>query len=212
MATTLYLYLHLVLFSAFHGLTYASYPPTVYLIRHGEKPGDPLDSGLNADGWKRAECVREVFGEASPYDIGYIMAPHINKSKCSLQLYKLPLSEHYTQHAKKTKGEHRRSYETVHPLATDLGLTVDTSCKRNKVHCVAEAVNDYDGPGNILISWRHGKMRELVQALGYDDPPEYPEDRFDLIWTIPFPYDNITDIRSEDCPVLDVPEELAVDL
>lgn len=55
-------------------------------------------------------------------------------------------------------------------------------------------------------------MRELVQALGYDDPPEYPEDRFDLIWTIPFPYDNITDIRSEDCPVLDVPEELAVDL
>ncbi|KAB8241643.1 hypothetical protein BDV35DRAFT_384741 [Aspergillus flavus] len=96
--------------------------------------------------------------------------------------------------------------------STDLGLTVDTSCKRNKVHCVAEAVNDYDGPGNILISWRHGKMRELVQALGYDDPPEYPEDRFDLIWTIPFPYDNITDIRSEDCPVLDVPEELAVDL
>ncbi|PIG80264.1 phosphoglycerate mutase family protein [Aspergillus arachidicola] len=171
MATTLYLLLHVFLFSALHSLTYASYPPTIYLIRHGEKSGDPLDSGLNADGWKRAECVREVF-----------------------------------------EGEHRRSYETVHPLATDLGLTVDTSCKRNKVHCVAEAVNDYDGPGNILISWRHGKMRELVQALGYDDPPEYPEDRFDLIWTIPFPYDNITDIRSEDCPVLDVPEEFAVDL
>ena len=43
---------------------------------------------------------------------------------------------------------------------------------------MAEAVNDYEGPGNILISWRHGKMRELVQALGYDDPPEYPEDRY----------------------------------
>ncbi|KAE8364072.1 hypothetical protein BDV27DRAFT_118776 [Aspergillus caelatus] len=189
MATTLYLLLHFFLFSALHGLTYASTPPTVYLIRHGEKPDDPLDSGLNADGWKRAECVRSVFGEDSPYDIGYIMAPHISK-----------------------KGEHRRSYETVHSLATDLGLTVDTSCKRNKVYCVAEAVSDYEGPGNILISWRHGKMRELVQALGYDDPPEYPEDRFDLIWTIPYPYDNITDIRSEDCPVLDVPEDLTVEL
>ncbi|KAE8375064.1 hypothetical protein BDV26DRAFT_268547 [Aspergillus bertholletiae] len=189
MTTTLYLLLHILLFSALHGSTHASSPPTVYLIRHGEKSGDPLDSGLNADGWERADCIRDVFGKDSSYNIGYIMAPHVNK-----------------------KGEHRRSYETVLPLATDLGLTVDTSCKRNQVNCVAEAVNAYDGPDNILISWRHGKMRQMVQALGYDEPPEYPHDRFDLIWTIPFPYDNITDIRSEDCPLLDVPAELTVDL
>lgn len=55
--------------------------PTVYLIRHGEKPPDPSDSGLNADGFKRAECLRSVFGADSPYDIGYIMAPHINSRK-----------------------------------------------------------------------------------------------------------------------------------
>lgn len=27
---------------------------------------------------------------------------------------------------------------------------------------------------------------------------------FDLIWTLPWPYDKVTDIRSEDCPGLDV--------
>ncbi|RAK98425.1 putative 60S ribosome biogenesis protein Rrp14 [Aspergillus ibericus CBS 121593] len=156
-------------------------PPTVYLIRHGEKPPDPEDSGLNADGFKRAECLRDLFGVTSPYSIGHVMAPKIN-----------------------SRGQHRRSYETVFPVATDLSLPVDTSCKRNRVECVAQRIREFKGTGNILISWRHSKMREIVQALGYDDPPEYPDERFDLIWTIPYPYDNITDIRSERCPGLDV--------
>ncbi|OOF97037.1 hypothetical protein ASPCADRAFT_205833 [Aspergillus carbonarius ITEM 5010] len=163
--------------------------PTVYLIRHGEKPPDPEDSGLNADGFRRAECLRHVFGVTSPYSIGHVMAPKIN-----------------------SQGQHRRSYETVLPVATDLSLLVDTSCKRNRVECVAQRIRDFKGTGNILISWRHSRMREIVQALGYDDPPEYPDERFDLIWTIPFPYDNITDIRSERCPGLDVPSVLNVQL
>ncbi|GCB22218.1 ribosomal RNA-processing protein 14 [Aspergillus awamori] len=161
----------LCFFSTLHAHAHATStpnPPTVYLIRHGEKPPDPEDSGLNADGFKRAECLREVFGVGSPYDIGHVMAPKINK-----------------------RGQHRRSYETVLPVAKDLDLPVDTSW-------------------NILISWRHGKMREIVQELGYEDPPEYPEDRFDLIWTIPFPYNNITDIQSEECPGLDVPALMKV--
>ncbi|RAH81427.1 hypothetical protein BO86DRAFT_419194 [Aspergillus japonicus CBS 114.51] len=154
--------------------------PTIYLIRHGEKPPDPSDSGLNADGFKRAECLRSVFGAHSPYDIGYIMAPHIN-----------------------SLGQHRRSYETVLPLAHDLSLPIDTSCKRNDAKCVARKIRHYRGPGNILISWRHGKMANIVRALGSDDPPVYPEERFDLIWTIPWPFDNITSIESESCVGLD---------
>ncbi|KAE8144741.1 phosphoglycerate mutase family protein [Aspergillus avenaceus] len=182
-----YLLLRLYLLSLLYILSYASDTPTVYLIRHGEKSGDPLDSGLNPDGSKRAECIRNVFGAGSPYDIGYIMAPYINK-----------------------KGQHRRSYETVLPLANDLGLTVDTSCKRNRVWCVGDKVRNYKGPGNILIAWRHGKMAELAEDLGIEEPPEYPEDRFDLLWTMPFPYDNITNIQSEECPELDVPKALTV--
>lgn len=33
---------------------------------------------------------------------------------------------------------------------------------------------------------------------------------FDLIWTLPFPYDNITDVRSEGCPGLDTRSFLKV--
>lgn len=47
--------------------------PTVYLIRHGEKP-DNGSNGLSATGEQRAQCLRNVFGASSQYNIGYIMA------------------------------------------------------------------------------------------------------------------------------------------
>jgi broad specificity phosphatase PhoE len=50
----------------------ASARATVYLIRHGEKPDS--GDGLNAQGKQRAECLRNVFGASSGYDIGHVMA------------------------------------------------------------------------------------------------------------------------------------------
>ena len=46
--------------------------PTVYLIRHGEKPDD--GDGLSSAGLQRAQCLRSVFGASSSYNIGHIMA------------------------------------------------------------------------------------------------------------------------------------------
>jgi len=50
----------------------AASKPTVYLIRHGEKP--PSGNGLNAVGQQRAQCLRSVFGATSQYQITHIMA------------------------------------------------------------------------------------------------------------------------------------------
>ncbi|CAP94550.1 hypothetical protein EN45_021870 [Penicillium chrysogenum] len=163
------------------GITSAKSYPTVYMIRHGEKPRDPKDHGLASDGIKRAQCLRHVFGQESEYNIGYIMAPHVKKN-----------------------GAHGRAFETVLPLAKDLRLTVDTHCKRTKARCVAKTIRSYDGPGNILIAWRHSTMGEIEKELGALEPIEYPDGRFDLIWTDPWPYGNVTSIKSEECPGLDV--------
>jgi hypothetical protein len=46
---------------------------TVYLIRHGEKPSNG-STGLSAQGVERAQCLRNVFGNSSQYNIGYIIA------------------------------------------------------------------------------------------------------------------------------------------
>lgn len=75
-------------------------------------------------------------------------------------------------------GEHRRSFDTVHPLALDLGLFVDTSCKRNRVRCLRKHIDRYDGNRNILVTWRHGKMEEFAEQMGLENIPDYPEERW----------------------------------
>jgi hypothetical protein len=56
-------------------------PPKVYMIRHGEKPPNRDDHGLTLDGIKRAQCLRDTFGQNSDYNIGHIMAPTVKWSE-----------------------------------------------------------------------------------------------------------------------------------
>ncbi|RLL94128.1 hypothetical protein CFD26_103415 [Aspergillus turcosus] len=161
------------------GVAVSTAKPTVYLIRHGEKPSDG-GNGLSAQGLERAQCLRTVFGASSSYNIGYIMAQ-----------------------TPKSDGKRARPYETVEPLAEDLGLTVDTSCDRDDPKCVRDVVEGYTGSGNILICWEHDALTDIVEELGDDDAPSYPDDRFDLIWTDSYPYSEITAQTSEQCPGLD---------
>ncbi|KOS46240.1 hypothetical protein ACN38_g2770 [Penicillium nordicum] len=155
--------------------------PTVYLIRHGEKPSDG-GNGLNAQGLERAQCLREVFGKNSEYNITHIMAQ-----------------------TPKSNGKRARPHDTVEPLAKDLGLTVDTSCGRDDPDCVKDVVDGYDGKGlaNILICWEHDALTDIAETLGVKDAPSYPDDSFDIIWTLPGPYKEITAKTSEHCPGLD---------
>ncbi|RAL15874.1 putative phosphoglycerate mutase family protein [Aspergillus homomorphus CBS 101889] len=153
--------------------------PIVYLIRHGEKPSDG-GTGLSTLGVERSQCVRNVFGANSGYNIKYIMAE-----------------------TPKSNGKRARPYLTVLPLAQDLGITVDTSCAKTDEKCVREVVENYSGDGNILICWEHHMLTDIVEELGNDDPPTYPDDSFNLIWTDPSPYTDITAVTSENCPGLD---------
>ncbi|KAJ4350029.1 uncharacterized protein N0V89_008650 [Didymosphaeria variabile] len=133
-------------------LTLAAAEPTVYLIRHGEKPDS--GNGLSAAGQQRAQCLRSVFGATSKYQIGHIMAQ-----------------------TPKSDGKRKRPYDTVAPLAADLGLSVDTSCDRDDAKCVEDVVKGYTGSGNILICWEHDALSDIVDELGKDDnPPSYPDD------------------------------------
>lgn len=77
-----------------------------------------------------------------------------------------------------TDGEHGRSFKTVSPLAEDLGLDVDLHCGRKDPECVADAVRSYDGPGNILVAWRHKNIGEIQEMLGSEEPIEYPDERY----------------------------------
>lgn len=66
-----------------------------------------------------------------------------------------------------------------------------------------DVVDAYDGDGNILICWEHDALTNIVEELGDDDAPDYPDDSYNIIWTDPSPYTSITAETSEDCPGLD---------
>lgn len=76
---------------------------------------------------------------------------------------------------RRVDGKRQRPYLTVKPLADDLGLTVDTSCDRDDPDCVADVVNGYSGSGNILICWEHDALTDIVETLGDDEAPKYPD-------------------------------------
>lgn len=146
--------------------------PTVYLIRHGEKPDD--GNGLNAQGEQRAQCLRNVFGASSGYIIGHIMAQTPKSGLFMAQLLSRGLKR---LQLTIPDGSRQRPLDTVEPLAQDLGLSVDISCDRDDQDCVANVVESYSGSGNILICWEHDALHDIVKALGDKKAPDYPDDR-----------------------------------
>ncbi|KAK3939374.1 hypothetical protein QBC46DRAFT_150231 [Diplogelasinospora grovesii] len=169
--------------------------PVIYMIRHGEKdpklPDGKDPDGLSAQGVQRSQYLPHVFGKDSGYDIGYILAEH-----------------------PKGDGGRERPCDTVKPLAASLGLAIDDRFDRDDNVGPANAARAWSGPGNVLICWEHGQLAGIAEAIGVKkfakgtgvkdrDEIKYPGDRFDLIWVVPEPYDEITEVRSEDVPGLD---------
>lgn len=124
-------------------------------------------------------------------------------------------------------GSRDRPYDTIHPLAKDLGITVNKSIDRDDADAAAEATKAFQGPGNVLLCWEHGQLAKIAEAMGVkgyaqgafaagiptgdggsdetDGGVKYPGDRFDLIWTVEAPYTEILSVTSEAVPGLDVP-------
>lgn len=77
----MYRYLLSPFLATMAAVTAVTVRPTVYFIRHGEKPNYG-GTGLSADGLERAQCIRSVFSANSGNNIGYIVA---QKPKSSMK-------------------------------------------------------------------------------------------------------------------------------
>ena len=77
------------------------------------------------------------------------------------------------------------------PLATSLKLSVNTSYKREDASGVAAAARNWDGEGNVLICWEHKALKDIIEEIGVDGTFVYPDERFDVIWTVKAPYEEL---------------------
>lgn len=98
----------------------------------------------------------------------------------------------------------------MQPLADDLedfGVRINTDIEKDDAAGVARAAKAYRGGGNVLICWEHHNLSDIAKAIGikgfaessgWSGKLQYPDSRFDLIWVAPAPYDEITQVLSED--------------
>ncbi|GAA5917633.1 hypothetical protein JCM6882_001997 [Rhodosporidiobolus microsporus] len=138
--------------------------PKILLLRHGEKPPN-RGVGLNCVGMKRAHCLRKLLAPSSAHTIGLIISQSYNKKT----------------------GHRKRSFDTISPLAEDWGLEVDHECYKMNPECTARKVREYveaGGEGDVVIAWKGMMIGAIAKALGVENPPHYPGNRYDLIWTI----------------------------
>lgn len=158
---------------------------TLILIRHAEKPdartgsqgvdelGRPDTQALSVRGWQRAGALVRLL---APIEFAHGELPRPT-TLCAAA----PSSRHPS----------RRPELTLRPLASELAVPIDQSCRTDEdPAAVAQALLAESGV--VLVSWRHDELPSLARALAAAAAPElvahiptaWPDDRYDLLWRL----------------------------
>ena len=151
----------------------------VIMIRHAEKPlteapphGVTVDGvndprSLTPRGWQRA-------GALVPYFVG---------TGGGAGTSGLPVPSHLIASRIGLNSSSARPLETVQPLASRLGLAIDTRFLKEDTAPLAQALTRIEGVA--LVSWEHHLIPSIAAALvGRPGivPTTWPDDRFDIVW------------------------------
>lgn len=155
-------------------------PPTkVMIIRHAEKPalvpekrdGVERDGSqdlelLIVEGWERAGALVRFF---APED-GHFQAKGIARPQ---KIYAPGIG---------VGSDSKRPKQTVAALAKLPGLAIDDGFLKGEEAKLAAAI--LENSGVVLVSWEHKAIHHIVTGLGGDRPPEWPDDRFDMVFVL----------------------------
>jgi hypothetical protein len=151
----------------------------IMLLRHAEKPdkdstpygitlnGERSKESLEVRGWQRAGALASLFAPSN----GNFQ--HISLAKPQFLFASKPL---------KRKGS-RRPIETITPLAEKLAIEINSDFQRADFDDMVEEA--FSRKGAVLICWQREYIPQIAShILGNRKvgPPDWPEDRFDMIW------------------------------
>ncbi|MDB5234699.1 MAG: hypothetical protein JWR44_1692 [Hymenobacter sp.] len=134
----------------------------IVIIRHGEKPieGD----NLSAQGLERALALPEVLNNLLPRPPHFTYVPCIGTDK-----------EETTR---------VRMMQTVLPYAVQHNLTINSDYAPDEIKGLVKELRRHRG--TVLLVWEHHNIVKIAEALGIEEPQEWPDDDYDSIWTITF--------------------------
>ena len=181
--------------------TTPAFPAAVYLIRHGEKVGDPADDGdggpdLSIRGSARAAALPSLFTAASCAVAAGAAATFTGTYASSTSVAQPRFATPQRLIATKTSAHSNRPIETISALAQALALPIhaghDDEDYAHVAHAITSKPETYGGLV-VLIAWHHGKLPDLALALGVPaeqvtaalgGAAKWPGDVFDWIWQI----------------------------
>ena len=84
------------------------------------------------------------------------------------------------------KTAQHRTHQTIKGISERLGIAIGTDFAKGHEPQLAAALAK-SGPGAVLVCWDHAHIPALASALplvcGTVIPKEWPDDRYDVIWT-----------------------------
>ena len=180
-------------------------PAQVYIIRHGEKLGDPSDDtggsrDLSIRGATRAVALTSLFAPAQ-HQATQLSCALVTPGPCFAGSY-LPVTIAGARPrfatpdfivATSPSRHSNRPVETITPLKSALRLSddhFDDTHPDDQYSAVASGIltePKYAGKV-VLICWHHGKIPALAATLGIaPEPSPWPDAVFDLVWQITWP-------------------------
>ncbi len=160
----------------------------IFIIRHGEKPGDPppphgVDRAGNQNqatdehclipkGWQRAGALVSFF---APFD-GHLRRGIATPSELISPGYQADTPNH-------------RTHQTIYPLSKRLGIDIDTSHQEGGEHHLGTLLAKNTAGGVTLVCWEHQRLPTIATAIAPHAKiaTTWPDDRFDVVWS--FAYD-----------------------
>lgn len=157
--------------------------PTVFIVRHGEKPagkmkgidkqGTESEHSLTTRGWQRAGALVSLFGASAS-----------SEAKPPLGTPAFIFAASPDAPGADPKEKSRREEETAAPLAARLGLKANIGYGKGDEAKVAKAARACTGP--VVIVWDHETIPQLAREFSGSSeiPDRWPKSRYDLVFVL----------------------------
>lgn len=141
----------------------------ILIIRHAEKPASGVE--LSPAGQRRAEAY-----------VGYFQRFTIDGKRIKLDYL----------FASADSDKSHRPRLTIEPLSKAIGIKIDTRFKNGDFSKLVQEIQNHPHGRNILISWHHGKIPDLLSAFGVNPARLLPDGKWPadvFCWVMQLRYD-----------------------
>lgn len=159
---------------------------TILIIRHGEKPVDGVEGGVDASGSPDSRSLTPRGWQRAGAWTALLVPPPAAPATGAQPILPRPTAIFASALTRRLDGggRSRRPLETVIPLSARLGLEIDQRFTKGMESLLAAAISTIEGV--VLVCWQHENIATIARILapGAEIPGAWPADRFNVLFRL----------------------------